>query len=105
QAQADSILAERAAFAGFGARTKFTFFNDQEIFDTFDELILTYEARASAQGPDAPLSFERLAIVDMAYNGILASSNKFRAAYYAGDRAEAWYEIVFNSNYGAARAN
>jgi GH24 family phage-related lysozyme (muramidase) len=102
QSQADAIMASRAAANGAG-RTTFAFANNPEIYATFDELIGVYESSASASGPDAPPSFERLAIVDMAYNGILASSNKFRAAWDAGDRAEAWYEIVFNSNYGAAR--
>jgi GH24 family phage-related lysozyme (muramidase) len=105
QSGADAIMAERAASAGAGARSTFEFFSDQEIYATFDELIITYENQATSLGPSPPLSFDRLAIVDMAYNGILASSNKFRAAFDAGDRAEAWYEITFNSNYGAARAS
>lgn len=105
QSQADAIMAERANAVGGAARSIFEFFNDQEIYATFDELIVTYENQAASLGPNAPLSFERLAIVDMAYNGILSSSNKFRAAFDAGDRAEAWYEVTFNSNYGQARAN
>lgn len=103
QSLADAIMAERANAVGGGARSTFEFFSDPEIYATFDELIVTYENIATSLGPNAPLSFDRLAIVDMAYNGILSGSNRFRAAFDAGDRAEAWYELTFNSNYGNAR--
>ena len=34
----------------------------------------------------------------MHYNGVLDTSNLFRAAWNAGDRAEAWFEITFDTN-------
>ena len=98
QADANGIMAERAAAIGGNARTTFAFSNLTEVFATFDQLVVDYESTATTLGPDAANSYERLAIVDMAYNGVLDESNLFRTAWNAGDRAEAWFEIAFDTN-------
>ena len=45
-----------------------------------------------------PDSKERVVLVSLSYNGILSESTSLRRAIINDDRAEAWYEIRYNSN-------
>jgi len=49
-------------------------------------------------------SKERAVLVSLSYNGVLASSTSLETAIQTGNRAEAWYEIRYNSNLNALAA-
>ncbi|MCK9546661.1 MAG: hypothetical protein M0Q25_08165, partial [Sulfurospirillaceae bacterium] len=49
-------------------------------------------------------SKEMIAFVSLAFNGVLATSTGLRDAVISGNRAEAWYEIRYNTNSGTSRS-
>ena len=51
QADANAIMAERAAVVGGGARTTFTFTDTPDVFGAFDRVIPTYESEANNARP------------------------------------------------------
>jgi len=51
-----------------------------------------------------PDSQEYIALLSLQFNGILPASKKLLRAIKEGDRAEAWYEIRYNSNGGKSRS-
>ncbi|WP_031435808.1 calcium-binding protein [Methylobacter tundripaludum] len=81
-------------------RADFRFQNDGEIRGIFDKLIGDYEDKVDAWLPDIPQTAqERLSLVSFAWNnaGKLLGPG-LKAALQSGDRAEAWYEIRYDSN-------
>jgi Ca2+-binding RTX toxin-like protein len=108
----DSIMVERAEdgqLASLGELPRFFGFDgttDPRIDQVFSIVIPTYEDRVDAWLPDIQKnSRERLALVSLAYNGLLEKSRKLRDAVASSDgRAEAWFEIRYNSNAGASQS-
>ncbi len=101
QADLDAVMANRAAALG-GGRTSFTFQNDQEVKTVFDEIAVDFEDRINIFSPEIPQSFERTALFSLAFNSVTGTTDLLgdglRNAIAAGDRAEAFYEIRYNSN-------
>lgn len=58
------------------------------------------QGRVNAWLDDIPPSKERVVLVSLSYNGLInaGTSPSLREAVLSGDRAEAWYEIRYNSN-------
>ena len=48
-------------------------------------------------------SDEYIALVSLNYNGVFAGSDSLKFAIKNNNRAEAWYEIRYNTNYGTSR--
>ena len=104
--QLNSIMATRATDTRLSAlgtrRSTFTFNDAAEIRGTFDRLMTDiYEPKVNSWLSGIPDSKERVALASLAWNQkdsnpLLAS--KLKAAVVNGDRAEAWYEIRYNSN-------
>ncbi|MEM1103464.1 MAG: calcium-binding protein [Pseudomonadota bacterium] len=108
---ADAVMAERAAdpsVPGANKRSSFAFISFDEMADFFDaEIIDQFEDVVDRWVEGVPLSLERAAYVSLAYNGIISgssSSPNLNAAIDAGDRAEAWFEIRYNTNGGTSRS-
>src|SRR5688572_30445765 len=103
-------------------RAAFAFANEAEVIAVFNTIIQTFETgldplirnRMAQQGlpnaqafPTIPNSRERAALISLYYNEdpvrpLLGPS--LMRALHSGDRAEAWYEIRYNTNGGADRA-
>lgn len=72
--------------------------NDTAIRKALDALSPSYEARIDTWLDGIPQSREREALFSLCWNGPSLLGPKLKAAIEAGDRAEAWYEIRYNSN-------
>lgn len=73
--------------------------------DAFLLAVPSYEDRVDSwYGSIVPDSAERIVLLSLAYGGLLTKSPSLRAAIQNGDRAEAWYEIAYNSNGGDSRS-
>ncbi len=109
----NSIMAARAGdsrLAALGARRSTFSFNDEpEIRATFDRLMTNiYELKVNNWLSGIPDSRESTALISLAWNQKDSSpllGNKLKAAVTNGDRAEAWYEIRYNSNSASQPAN
>lgn len=105
-AKLNSIMTARAAdtrLAALGTRrSTFAFTGEPEIRATFDRLMTNiYEPKVDSWLSGIPDSRERTALISLAWNqkdGSPLLGKKLKAAIQADDRAEAWYEIRYNSN-------
>jgi len=98
----DAAMRERG-----GDRTTFAFKDPTEVRATFDLLAPTYQRRLDGWAGNSAVSksTERLALFSLAWNGIIGvnadgsrkSPNLYKAIA-SGNRAEAWYEIRYNTN-------
>jgi GH24 family phage-related lysozyme (muramidase) len=84
-------------------RNAFEFANDAEMEPSFWLLVPTYETKVDTQLlSDIPLSRERVALVSLAWNTRDGSTTLLGPALLNAlqndNRAEAWYEIRYNSN-------
>ncbi len=113
QTALDQIMYDRSidpVLSSLGARQPtFTFStidSDAQLKQAFDLIISKYEERVNDWLVGIPNSSERLALVSLAYNGLInvGKSPSLRNAVQAGDRAEAWYEIRYNSNKNSTAA-
>ncbi len=119
----DAIMAARANQYNI-SRNKFEYLTNAEVKTTYDLIVEdTYEKRLSGWLGETsttmytvvPKSFERIALLSLTYNGFLGSyetknrqtgvvkitavgSPSLRKAILSGNRAEAWYEIRYNTN-------
>ena len=99
--------------AGLSGRPTFAFNNTDEMRTVFDVAIKRYDegdllatdandklGRINAWLAGIPPSRERAVLASMAYNGYInrGKSGALREAITKGDRAEAWYQIRYNSN-------
>jgi GH24 family phage-related lysozyme (muramidase) len=72
----------------------------------FSNIISTYETQVQTWLGNNALytslqgSYEMLALVSLAYNNMLGQSPTLKKDILAGNRAEAWFEIRYNSNGG-----
>ena len=111
---------ERQHAANPAIRSTFAFATDDagiaEMRAVFDEAVLIYDNSDTDIGPlgrvdkwlaGIPDSRERAVLVSMSYNGLIntGASPSLRAAVLSGDRAEAWYQIRYQSNGGASASD
>ena len=101
----NDVMARRSQDSRIANRTHttFAFTNDDEIRAVFNNLIETYETKVNDQlFAGIPNSRERVALVSMAYNTRDGSKSLLgkglKDALENGNRAEAWYQIRYNSN-------
>ena len=89
--------------------SKFEFDSDSQVKALFtgengeEGLVEEYEKRVDDWAGQnklgaIPKSRERIALLSLAYNGVLAHSKLLAEAIKRGDRAEAWYQIRYQSN-------
>ena len=91
--------ADTRILAANRTRSSFQFLNDTEIRGVFDELIPSYETKVNNWFTGIPESPERAILVSLAWNNASALlGNGLKNALISGNRAEAWYEIRYNSN-------
>jgi GH24 family phage-related lysozyme (muramidase) len=83
----------------------FAFSSDAEIARALDALDDYYDGRIDAWVPGIPDSSERAALFSLAWNAPGMLGPKLQAAIEGGDRAEAWYEIRYNSLSSSLPAN
>lgn len=76
----------------------FRFRNDADVAEALDALAPDYDGRIDDWLAGIPDSREREALFSLCWNGPSLLGPKLKAAIEAGDRAEAWYEIRYNSN-------
>ena len=106
QTELNAIMAERA-----GSRTTFAFTDTNEIKTTFqviaDEREKTLTKWLNAKGISIPDSNERITLLSLVYNNIIGfndaeqtkpKSTKLLDALASANRAEAWFEMRYNSN-------
>jgi len=91
----NSIMASWAS-GHSGARTTFAFTGESEVIDCYNSIINTYEGRVNAKVSGIPQSYERVALISLSYAGGLGPG--LSAAVNAGDRAEAWWQIRYQTN-------
>jgi GH24 family phage-related lysozyme (muramidase) len=75
----------------------FAFKNDAQIAKALDAMDNYYDGRIDSWVAGIPDSSERAALFSLAWNAPSMLGPKLRAAIESGDRAEAWYEIRYNS--------
>lgn len=98
QQQADGIVA-----AALGSGKEFAISNsDAETL--FNGGVAGYEAAVDRWCAGIPACRERLALFSLEWNGILSGSPSLQRAIQAGERAEGWYQIRYNSNGGSSRS-
>lgn len=78
----------------------FVFTSEQQIQNVFDTIIGEYEDSIDTkfQSTYLPNSYERTAILSLTYNSPSLIGPKLISAIENDNRAEAWYEIRYNSN-------
>ena len=76
----------------------FRFKDDAQVTRALDRLAPDYDARIDGWLAGIPQSREREALFSLCWNAPGLLGPKLRSAIEAGDRAEAWYEIRYNSN-------
>ncbi|MFH2044149.1 MAG: hypothetical protein ABIK92_03265 [Pseudomonadota bacterium] len=117
----DAIMAARATAYGKG-RTEFKYLTNAEVKTSYDLIVdVTYEERVSkwlgentstnptlnTQYTIVPKGYERLALLSLCYNGYIGyddvtkkpvgSPSLRKALLVDGNRAEAWYQIRYNT--------
>ena len=75
----------------------FAFKNDTQIAKALDAMDDYYDGRIDSWVADIPDSSERAALFSLCWNAPSMLGPKLKAAIESGDRAEAWYEIRYNS--------
>ena len=82
----------------------------EQVFNTivqnFETQVDTWAANANPPIAQPPLSRERLVLLSLSYSPVLSQSTKLRDALQptTGSRAEAWYQIRYESNGGKSRS-
>lgn len=94
----DAVMAEWNATRDPGVPRTFGFSSDAQIGKVLVAIAPLYEAMIDRWLAGIPQSTERAVLFSLAWNGPSLLGPKLKAAILAGDRAEAWYEIRYNSN-------
>ena len=76
----------------------FSFRNERKVAKALDALAPTYDAKIDDWLAGIPDSQERAALFSLCWNAPSLLGPKLKAAIEDGNRAEAWYEIRYNSN-------
>jgi GH24 family phage-related lysozyme (muramidase) len=113
----DAIMAARAnnpLFAGISRMTSLTTFTmtDPQMQAVFPTAASDAELKVDAWLTGIPQSNERITLVSLAYNNLIGvnpggtfKSPSLRQAIIDDNRAEAWYQIRYNSNNGESRVS
>ncbi|MDG1288064.1 MAG: hypothetical protein P8P30_10980 [Rickettsiales bacterium] len=84
-----------------GVNKNFAFINEGEVTSVFNEIITAYESGLDNNFSVAvPLSSERVTLLSLQYNSPSLIGPNLEDAINNGERAEAWYEIRYDSNGG-----
>ncbi|HEV7248501.1 MAG TPA: M10 family metallopeptidase C-terminal domain-containing protein [Shinella sp.] len=94
----DKVMADWNATRDPGVPKTFGFTSDTQIQAALTAISPRYEAVIDKWLSGIPNSTERAVLFSMAYNAPSLLGPKLKAAILDGDRAEAWYEIRYNSN-------
>ncbi|MDX3977624.1 M10 family metallopeptidase C-terminal domain-containing protein [Shinella sp.] len=94
----DKVMADWNATRDPGVPKTFGFTSDTQIQAALTAISPRYEAVIDKWLSGIPNSTERAVLFSMAYNAPALLGPKLKAAILDGDRAEAWYEIRYNSN-------
>ncbi|WP_439618985.1 M10 family metallopeptidase C-terminal domain-containing protein [Shinella sp.] len=94
----DKVMADWNATRDPGVPKTFGFTSDMQIQAALTAISPRYEAVIDKWLSGIPNSTERAVLFSMAYNAPALLGPKLKAAILDGDRAEAWYEIRYNSN-------
>jgi trimeric autotransporter adhesin len=92
----DNIMSARN-----GVGSRFGFASEQEIKSVFATLAPSYESLVDQRAPGVPsYAAERVALYSIAYNTTNGNGlgSNLRSAIAASNRAEAWFEIRYNTN-------
>jgi GH24 family phage-related lysozyme (muramidase) len=76
----------------------FSFRSEAQVAKALDALAPTYDSKIDRWLSGIPDSEERAALFSLCWNGPSLLGPKLKAAIEGGNRAEAWYEIRYNSN-------
>jgi GH24 family phage-related lysozyme (muramidase) len=102
QANLDRVMKNWHANKDSDVPQTFAFKNQAVVAKALDALAPTYDKHIDNWLAGIPQSREREALFSLCWNAPSLLGPKLRAAIEAGDRAEAWYEIRYNSNGGAS---
>jgi GH24 family phage-related lysozyme (muramidase) len=110
QSDLNKVMSERAADSRItfvNKRNSFEFTDETEVTDTFNSLAdnIYEEAVDTWYGSKIPYSYERLALLSLAYNSPSLLGSKLKAAIEEGNRPEAWYQIRYQTNGGESRGD
>ena len=98
QANLDRVMKNWHDTKDAGVPESFRFKDDASVAKGLDALAPDYDGRIDDWLAGIPDSREREALFSLCWNGPSLLGPKLKAAIEAGDRAEAWYEIRYNSN-------
>lgn len=94
----DKVMADWNATRDSSVPKTFGFSSDTQIKTALVALSPRYEKMIDSWLSAIPFSTERAVLFSLAYNAPSLLGPKLKAAIIDGDRAEAWYEIRYNSN-------
>jgi GH24 family phage-related lysozyme (muramidase) len=97
-ANLDRVMADWHDNRDSDVPSTFRFRSDAQIAKALNLLAPKYDTYVDNWIADIPESSERAALFSLAWNGPSLLGPKLKAAVESGDRAEAWYEIRYNSN-------
>ena len=101
QRKLNAIMARRSG----NPSSTFTFNDDEEIIKVYDQIAETFEKIINQKfSVSIPLSYERLALFSLAYNQPTLLGTGLQTAIKVGNRANAWYQIRYQSNGGESRS-
>jgi GH24 family phage-related lysozyme (muramidase) len=94
----DKVMADWHDKRDSDVPSTFSFRNEAQVAKALDALAPTYDSRIDGWLSGIPDSEERAALFSLCWNGPSLLGPKLKAAIEDGNRAEAWYEIRYNSN-------
>lgn len=94
----DKVMADWKATHDADAPKTFGFASDTQVGKALAAISPGYEAAIDRWIARIPPSAERAVLFSMAWNAPSLLGPKLKEAVLSGDRAEAWYEIRYNSN-------
>jgi len=97
RANLDKVMADWHDTRDSGVPSTFAFRNDAQITKTLNAMDDDYDGRIDSWVANIPDSDERAALFSLCWNAPSMLGPKLKAAIDSGDRAEAWYEIRYNS--------
>ncbi len=100
EARLDNVMRTWHDTRDSGVPTTFEFGSSGQVKTVLNQIGSSYEDVVTTKLGDIPASKERAALYSLAYNSPSLIGPKLTAAIQDGDRAEAWYEIRYNSNGG-----
>jgi len=98
QANLDKVMKTWHDTKNASVPENFKFRNEAQVTKALNALAPYYDGRIDDWLSGIPDSREREALFSLCWNGPNLLGPKLKAAIEAGDRAEAWYEIRYNSN-------